>query len=79
MEEGGKKKKKGKGTREKKVGDRSAGSVPVWADTARGGGVSANVFVGGCAGYTKPKVRRPAGQEKKQQGQQRLASSSMAR
>jgi hypothetical protein len=55
--------KKWKGKREKKVG--SAGGVPTWADIARGGVVSVNVFIGGGAGYTKPKARRPAGKEKK--------------
>jgi hypothetical protein len=70
---------KGKGKREKKVGARSTGGVPTWADIARGGGVSVNVFLGGGAGYTKPKARRPAGKgKKKQQGQQRPASSSVA-
>jgi hypothetical protein len=71
--------RKGKGKREKKVGNRSAGGVPTWADIARGRGVSVNVFIGADAGYTKPKARRPAGNgKKKQQGHQRPASSSMA-
>jgi hypothetical protein len=67
-EEGWKKveRKGGKGKREKKVG-------------ARGGGVSVNVFIGGDAGYIKPKARRSAGTGKKeQQRQQRPASSSIA-
>jgi hypothetical protein len=51
--------------REKKVGP--AGGFPTWADIARGGGVSVNVFIGGGAGYTKPKARRPAGKGKKKQ------------
>jgi hypothetical protein len=42
------------------MGHRSAGGVPTWADIARGGGVSVNVFIGGGTGYTKPKARRPA-------------------
>jgi regulator of replication initiation timing len=77
-EEGWKKveRKRWKGKREKKVGP--AGGVPTWADIARGGGVSVNVFIGGGVGYTKPKARRPAGKRKKQQGQQRPASSSIA-
>jgi hypothetical protein len=63
----------------KKVGNRPAGGVPTRVDIARGGGVSVNVFIGGGAGYTKPKARRPAGRgKKKQQGQQRPASSSIA-
>jgi regulator of replication initiation timing len=82
-EEGWKKverrKGKAKGKREKKVGARPTGGVPTWADIARGGGVSVNVFLGGGAGYTKPKARRPGGKgKKKQQGQQRPASSSVA-
>jgi hypothetical protein len=80
-EEGWKKveRKRGKGKREKKVGTRSAGGVPTWADIARGGGVSVNVFIGAGADYTKSKARRPAGKgKKKQQGHQRPASSSMA-
>jgi hypothetical protein len=78
-EEGWKKveRKRWRGKREKKVGTRSAGGVPTWADIARGGGVSVNVFIGAGADYTKPKARRPAGKgEKKQQGHQRPASSS---
>jgi hypothetical protein len=80
-EEGWKKveRKRWKGKREKKVGTRSAGGVPTWADIARGGGVSVNVFIGAGADYTKPKARRPARKgKKKQQGHQRPASSSMA-
>jgi hypothetical protein len=80
-EEGWKKvkRKRWKGKREKKVGTRSAGGVPTWADIARGGGVSVNVFIGAGADYTKPKARRPAEKgKKKQQGRQRPASSSMA-
>jgi hypothetical protein len=80
-EEGWKKveRKRWKGKREKKVGTRSAGGVPTWADMARGGGVCVNVFIGAGADYTKPKARRPAGKgKKKQQGHQRPASSSMA-
>jgi hypothetical protein len=80
-EEGWKKveRKRWKGKRENKVGTRFAGGVPTWADIARGGGVSVNVFIGGDAGYTKPKARRPAGTgKKKPQGRQRPASSSIA-
>jgi hypothetical protein len=65
------KKGKGKSPREKKGGYRSAGGVPTWADIARGGGVSVDVFIGAGAGYTKPNARRPAGKgKKKQPGQQ---------
>jgi hypothetical protein len=60
-EEGWKKveRRKGKGKREKKVGNRSAGGVPTWADIARGRGVSVNVFIG--AGATPS--RRHAGRQ----------------
>jgi hypothetical protein len=58
-EEGWKKveRKRWKGKREKKVGP--AGGVPTWADIARGGGVSVNVFIGGGALATPS--RRHAG------------------
>jgi hypothetical protein len=74
-EEGWKKveKKRWKGKREKMVGTRSAGSVSTWADIARGGGVSVNVFIGAGADYTKAKARRSAGKGKKKHH-----SSSMA-
>jgi hypothetical protein len=68
--------KRWKGKREMKVVP--AGHVPTWADILRGGGVRVTVFIGGGAGYTKPKARRPAEKRKKQQGQLRPASSSIA-
>jgi hypothetical protein len=65
-----------KGEREKNVGP--AGGVPTWADISSPGGVSVTVFIAAGAGYTKPKTRLPAGNGKKQQGQRRPASSSIA-
>jgi hypothetical protein len=62
MEEGWRQveRKKGKGKREKKVWNEPARGVPTWADIARSGGVSVNVFIGGSSGYSKPNARRAA-------------------
>jgi ankyrin repeat protein len=59
MEEGWTKveRRKGKGKgkwKMKKVEHRPAVGGPTWADIARGGGASVNVFVGRGAGYSKP-------------------------
>jgi hypothetical protein len=60
-EEGWKKveRKRWKGKREKKVGTRSAGDVPTWADIARGGGVSVNVFISKKKWFRTAPVARP--------------------
>jgi hypothetical protein len=69
-EEGWKKveRRKGKGKREKKVGNLPAGSVPTWAGITRDGDVSVNVFIGRGAGYTELKTRRPAGRGRSNEG-----------
>jgi hypothetical protein len=69
--------RKGKGSGRKRCGTSLlAASQP--GLIARSGGVSVNVFIGGGSGYTKLKARRAArGGTKKQQGQQRPASSSI--
>jgi hypothetical protein len=65
-----------KGKRENKVGTRSPGGVPSWADIARGGGVSVSVFMAVGADYTTPKARRPVGKGKKKQQAHQAPSSS---
>ena len=51
-------KRKGKG-KEKKGKDRKEGSVPSWADKARGRGVYVTVFIGGSRDARPHKARKP--------------------
>jgi hypothetical protein len=60
------------------MGNRTPGPLPIWADTAQGGALSASVLIGGGAGYSTRTARRPAVKEKKRQGQQRPSASSKA-